>query len=314
MSGGEERRGMHGHYLMLDGWQHRRQPVHWQGWLAERLVAEGATVDYPTLPDPERPAAAAWTSAVLRALEGREDVTVVAHGLSTLLWLRMCLEQRGRMPRVRRALLVAPPSPGAHGGDVSLPLPNGLEARHVSEAAEEGATLLLPERDPFRAGDDPIDRELGLEIVRLPGEGHRNTADGHGPWPEVLVWCRTGRWPAPGVLAEELAEHYTPHGRRLGILVAGALDAQDDAAVDGAVAASGQLPQRRVARLQPRVGEASLRAEDVVDFARRYGHEYSVAVLAGAVAHDPGVGAVRRALVDEGVVVLARPQGRGEYD
>ena len=67
-------------------------------------------------------------------------------------------------------------------------------------------------------------------------------------------------------------------GHRLGVIVAD----DDPAAAEHAAAileSSGLAPQRRLARLRPRIGETQLRAADLTDFADRYGHEYAAALL-----------------------------------
>ncbi|SDY56586.1 RBBP9/YdeN family alpha/beta hydrolase [Herbiconiux ginsengi] len=292
------------HFLLLDGWQHRRQPGHWQGWLAERLVERGASVDYLTLPDPEHPRYADWSDVALRALRGRERVTVVAHGLSVLLWLRMCGDRardaaladgRPPAPLARRAVLVAPPATGMHGGDVSESLPVTVTAEAVAAATVEPALLLSSIGDPYlpEGAETRYGLPLGLATVEVPGGGHLNQAAGFGPWPEMLQWCETGVWPLPAVasgdeeLGRALAAHFSPQGRRLGIAVLGPISDAGTEAVEEALRAAGLEPERRLARLFPRVGEESLRVEDVAEFAELYGHEYSVAVVdAGAFAEQ----------------------------
>ncbi|MDO9397715.1 MAG: alpha/beta hydrolase, partial [Herbiconiux sp.] len=330
---------LHGsHFVMLDGWQHRRAPLHWQGWLAERLVERGATVDYLTLPDPEHPRYAAWSAAVLGALDGRSDVTVVAHGLSVLLWLRLCGERGVRVVAdatstgpaatdgagtaenlVHRVVLVAPPASGLHGGDVSAPLPASVTPQAVAAASVEPPLLVWSPDDPYlpEGAAARYGAPLRIDSVEVPAGAHLNAASGYGPWPAMLAWCETGVWPEPesavvgkleiadptdvhgadgevagrgGDLSEsdssfhaELGRLFAPTGRRLGIVVAGDIGAGQVRAVDEALQAYALEPERRRALLQPRVGERTLRASDVAEFGALYGHEYSVAVLDGAL-------------------------------
>jgi hypothetical protein len=85
----------------------------------------------------------------------------------------------------------------------------------------------------------------------------------------------------PSELPGLLAERYRPAGKRPGILTTSEVPAEVDAAAAAAVAASGQLPSRRLARLHARPGERAVRAADVADFVGRYGHEYAQVVLTG---------------------------------
>jgi predicted alpha/beta hydrolase family esterase len=273
-------------FLLLDGWQHRRQPVHWQGWLAERLVERGAEVDYLTLPDPENPRYADWSAVVLRALAGGARTAVVAHGLSVLLWLRMCGDAGERAPLAQRAVLVAPPETGLHGGDVSAPLGPEVSAETVARATAEPGLLLYSVGDPYlpAGGRERYGDPLGLESREIPQGGHLNQASGLGPWPEMLEWCESGRWPERERHAVERA--FAPEGHRLGIVVAGRVGVRGSRAVDAALRGQGLEPARRRAELQPRVGEGALRPRDVAEFAELYGHEYSVALLDRALEGD----------------------------
>jgi hypothetical protein len=76
-----------------------------------------------------------------------------------------------------------------------------------------------------------------------------------------------------------LAANYAPVGYRVQLMVGFPASA---ALVDAAVAtvvAAGLDPARRVARMHPRPGEDALRTDDLLEFLRKYGHEYCVGVL-----------------------------------
>ena len=316
------------HVLLLDGWQHRRAPLHWQGWLAERLAERGWSVDYLTLPDPEHPRYADWSATVRGALAARPagGTVVVAHGLSVLLWLRMCADPALGPVVVSRALLVAPPAPGAHGGDVSEYRPDAATSAGLSRRHASAPLLVSADDDPYLPGGAAgLAAATGLSWVRLAEGAHLNASSGFGPWPEALEWCLSGVWPAapsapnpqertvhdtppsPAVpsaaLERRLAEVYEPAGHRLGILSAG-VDAAAVAAVDRVIARRGLEPGRRHARVQPRPGESAVRAEDLADFVRRYGHEYQAAVLAPGVSASDATGALALALREERVAAL----------
>jgi predicted alpha/beta hydrolase family esterase len=284
------------HALILDGWQHRRAGLHWQ--------------DYLALPDPEHPSVEAWSGAIVRALEGRDHVVVAAHGLSVLLWTHLAANTLAK-GAVRRALLVAPPASGAHGGDVSRIEIARLDAGAVRAAHSDGMLLVTAAADPYLPGGaGPYAAHLGIPWIELAEGAHLNASSGLGPWPEALAWCLDGAWPGRASGAEEaigawLDRTYRPFGHRLGVMSAGNLAPSDIDALDGAVLAGGMRPERRHARLQPRPGEPRLRAEDVTDFAQKYGHEYQLAAIDSALGAegDGAEQALESALRGAGIAV-----------
>ncbi|MEU6539943.1 alpha/beta hydrolase [Streptomyces sp. NPDC047000] len=326
------------HLLLLDGWQHRRGPGHWQGLLAEQLADEGWTVEYLTLPAPDAPRRAAWTAAVRRELRRTPGCVVAAHGLGALLWLRLAEERAGPdVPPAARVLLVAPPAPDRAAGDLGGPLLAGPAAVRTLSAAPP--LLVHAADDPWapQGADTCYARPLGLPVVTLDGGGHLNERSGYGPWPAAARWVRSGVWPAapdpvavpavpdpvavpgpaaaaepppqpvrvdgPQALLEAVRAAHRPAGHRLGILLAADLDPAVEAEVARLMTRHGQSPLRRLARPRPRPGERRVRADDLVDFLRRYGHEYTV-----AVADEPEKPKKRDALLsaarDEGCILL----------
>lgn len=78
---------------------------------------------------------------------------------------------------------------------------------------------------------------------------------------------------------ELLGRWYRPEEKiRLGILLVNDAFADALPVVDRHLLAAGHQPLRRLARIQPRRGEAGLRTEDVAEFVTLYGHEYSLLV------------------------------------
>lgn len=75
-----------------------------------------------------------------------------------------------------------------------------------------------------------------------------------------------------------LAEQLATGGRRLGLIVAHD-DVQAERRGSELLESVGLPPLRRLARIRPRPGESCLRATDLTDFVRRYGHEYVEVLL-----------------------------------
>lgn len=270
------------HVVVLDGWQHRRAAVHWQGWLAEQLVDRGHTVDYVTLPEPDRPRRDRWRDALLAAVDGRAESLVVAHGLSVLHWLWLADEPH-RGPIARRALLVAPPEPGRIGGSADEPLPPSIGPAEVRALTVEPSLLAFAHDDPYcPAGADVVyGQPLGLSVVVVGDGGHLNAASGFGPWPAALTWCLDGAWPAvaaPRSIAEALDRSFRPDGFRLGMIVLPGTPARVVGEVEAALRHHGLDPARRLARVGATSSRHAWTESDTVDFVERYGHEYGVVV------------------------------------
>ena len=295
--------------LLLDGWQHRRAPGHWQGWLAQQATDRGWRVEHPTLPHPEAPSLQHWRAAVLSALHRTPGCTVIAHGLSALLWLHLAADGLAGAPPARRVLLVAPPAPAQHPTDrptdhltnrpanhraerdeaINAPLPSSVSAATVRALSTHPPLLVHADDDPWAQPDaDALyGRPLQLPSVLIPDGAHLNAAAGFGPWPATLHWLLTGVWPDPAAGAQQaLSTYHLPHGRRLGIAVAGEIPAHVHHHVAALLEITGQQPLRRLATIRPRVGESRTRAEDVTDFVRHYGHEYTVVTITEDLLSD----------------------------
>ncbi|MBF4635675.1 alpha/beta hydrolase [Agreia pratensis] len=180
-------------FLILHGWQNERPPEHWQHRTALALRERGTLVEYPQLPSPHSPRVDAWSASILDALgrlhdSGRvDDVVVIAHSLSTLLWL-------GARPHspldVSRVLLVAPPSRHVVAGFDEIAafaaLPLTLSPHDVGHT-----TLIASDDDPFAPDGAKAEFGVPLEIPTtiLSGQGHFTVDSGYGEWPSLLEWC-----------------------------------------------------------------------------------------------------------------------------
>ena len=178
--------------LILHGFQHHRDQGHWLWWLAEELRRLHIPVQYPQLPNPDRPVPSEWVSVARDelAMLGEGERVVVTHSLGGVLWSQ--LVHMG-LTSNERVLMVAPPSrdrlDGAIAAFASTLGPDFLDTT--------GVTLVARERDRYR--NTPLnwlDGGRARDVHVLPGEGHINTDDGHGPFPRALEWVVKGEWPA----------------------------------------------------------------------------------------------------------------------
>lgn len=180
-------------FLILHGWQNERPPEHWQHRTARVLRERGALVEYPQLPSPHAPQVAEWSAAVLDALgrlddSGRvDDVVVIAHSLSAMLWLGARPESQAHISRV---LLVAPPSIAVAAGHDEIAAFAALPIR-LSPLDIGHTTLVASDDDPFNPSGaaSTFGAPLGIPTIVLPGQGHFTVDSGYGEWPSLLEWC-----------------------------------------------------------------------------------------------------------------------------
>jgi predicted alpha/beta hydrolase family esterase len=163
-------------------------PGHWQRWLADQLMARGADVLFPDLPDPTAPQRDVWVAALAGIVtHAATSVTFVCHSLGC--WaLDHLLAERGA-DNVHAALLVAPPSPDLLFEPVQSFLPP--PRRRAAWAPLAARTLVIGSDDDDYATPEEIAETataLAVPYRILPGAGHINVAAGYGPWPFVLEW------------------------------------------------------------------------------------------------------------------------------
>jgi len=183
--------------LVLHGWPNRRPTGHWQWQTVEELRRAGEQVLYPQLPDPDRPSRATWSEVVRAELLqlGDGERVVVAHSLSSLLWLHLA-PRLTVQERVSRVLLVAPPDPSLVG-ELEVAEFADLDAAEGAAAVKASGDLsvVASDDDPYSAGSGigvVLDR-LGLPTVTLhllSGQGHLDPDAGYGTWPSMVAWCR----------------------------------------------------------------------------------------------------------------------------
>jgi predicted alpha/beta hydrolase family esterase len=165
-------------------------PGHWQRWLAKRLTQAGQMVQFPDLPEPDKPDPRAWRRealGVLTGLDGDERV-VICHSLSCLTWLAVSPELERPVDRVA---LVAPPSLGAGLDELEPFFPVTATAQDVAKAARH-TRLVCSDDDPYcpEGAAALYGGPLDLPIDLHPGGGHLNVATGLGPWPAMEAWAQ----------------------------------------------------------------------------------------------------------------------------
>ncbi|WP_062519388.1 RBBP9/YdeN family alpha/beta hydrolase [Demequina silvatica] len=185
--------------LLLHGYEHTRPASHWLRWLAASLREARVPVQYPQLPAPGAPDLDAWAAVARTELEmlaeSRGERVLVTHSLGGILWRRIAPAlEPALMPD--RVLLVAPPSASRLVGPLAGFAPT--QGNDAPAGSGGPATLVVARAsDPYR--DVPVDalaHAWGAGAVELPGTGHLNPDDGHGPWASVLDWVLDGdaRW------------------------------------------------------------------------------------------------------------------------
>jgi uncharacterized protein len=120
---------------------------------------------------------------------GNGERIVVTHSLGGVLWSH--LRARGLTGR-ERVLMVAPPSRDRLDGVIAH-FASGLGNEFLDTT---DVTLVARERDRYR--NTPLhwlDAGRASSVHVIPGEGHLNADDGHGPFPQALEWVLTGNWP-----------------------------------------------------------------------------------------------------------------------
>jgi len=177
-------------FLIVHGLENRRPVGHWERWLAHELRARGEQVWYPQLPEPDRPALAAWLDVIHAELSmmGDGERVVVCHSLGCIAWLHYASGLAAQ--RIDRVLLVAPPGPAALDQ-------TGLADFSLAAVDLEALRAGVPTRLVATDNDEWCEEQaaevyggpLGCDVDLLPGEGHLALADGYGSWPGVLAWC-----------------------------------------------------------------------------------------------------------------------------
>jgi predicted alpha/beta hydrolase family esterase len=183
--------------LILHGLGHDRPREHWLWWLAEELRRRRVPVQYPQFPTPEEPVLEDWVSLATAELDqlnaGPGDRRiVVAHSLGTVLWRH--LAHRG-LASADRVLLVSPPLLSRLVGRIEPGWHVPIDDRAAVAAVP--ATVVLRDTDPYRpvpALEYTAQWDAAIHVV--PGEGHLNPDDGHGPFPAALDWVLKGSFAA----------------------------------------------------------------------------------------------------------------------
>jgi len=91
------------------------------------------------------------------------------------------------------------------------------------------------------------------------------------------------------LIARFLERNYVPVGYRAQVMVGHPTIDAFTAAATAAVLRAGTEPARRVAIIHPRPGEEAMREVDVIEYFRKYGHEYCAALMSAAAPLDIGV-------------------------
>jgi predicted alpha/beta hydrolase family esterase len=161
--------------------------------LADRLVASGYTVDYPQLPEPDRPSLKDWLGVVEEHLRqtATEELTVICHSLGCMAWMHLSDQGSPYLP-VRRLLFVAPPGRAflARTPELSRFLPPSSGHTAVAKSVTTPPRLACADDDPYCLPEraDQVYRGV-FDVDLVPDAGHFDIPAGYGAWPKVLEWC-----------------------------------------------------------------------------------------------------------------------------
>lgn len=189
-------------FLILHGWGGNK-PAHWQEHLYAGLIAAGATVHYPKMPEPTAPDLDAWLARAgaeldeIQAQSPDAPLTVLTHSLGAITWLHLAASRGTGANRIAdRVLLVAPPYvlPQAPPPDappsVTAFFPPPLDPAAIRAIARE-THIIASDTDDYATFDQTSGYAAKLEvpIQLLKGAGHISPYYGYGEWPWVLEWC-----------------------------------------------------------------------------------------------------------------------------
>ncbi len=188
--------------LILHGWGGNK-PAHWQEILAGKLRESGATVFYPTMPNPAAPDLAAWQEALGAELAKIEQthpgarLSILAHSLGGINWLHFANKNAASGKKwADRVLLVAPPYVMPEAPPVDAPpsvtgfFPPPFNPASLASAAGE-TVIIASDTDDYATFDQSTGyaAKLGIPIHLLKGAGHISPYYGYGEWPWSLEWA-----------------------------------------------------------------------------------------------------------------------------
>ncbi len=173
--------------LLLHGWGGSDYP-HWQSWLAGELAKGYGCVCFPLLDNPHFPSKNRQMRQVKELLEEFAPHIVICHSLANVIWFHLCNE--AQIPRVKRLLLVSPPSPQCDIENIRKFFPYEMP----NELYADEALLVTSTDDPYLTPDEAhmLQNSLGIPMKVLEHAGHINEKSGYGAWPWVLEWA-TGK-------------------------------------------------------------------------------------------------------------------------
>lgn len=180
--------------LLLHGFEHHRAPEHWLWWLSEELRSRRIPVAYPQLPAPDAPLVADQCEVALAelAMLGEGERIVVTHSLGGVLWLHVAARMDPALA-VDRVLMVAPPHPVRLTGAMGDFTVAGLDPASALSRGARTTTVVARSEDPYRPESiASLTAGWPVRTVELPGIGHLNPDDGHGPWAFALDWVLGG--------------------------------------------------------------------------------------------------------------------------
>lgn len=178
-------------FLMLHGLG-GSGPDHWQSWLYKRLVDADEKVYYPTLPEFDNPHFDEWFQTLEDTFETitSDNITVVAHSLGCILWLHFVVKNGHKLnKRIKRVILVAPPSPYIKHEIIQRFLPLLIKGKEIIQSCHD-IMQIQSTNDPYCSVEDSqYFKDLGIKQLLVGNKGHINMESGFGKWQWILDYC-----------------------------------------------------------------------------------------------------------------------------
>lgn len=160
----------------------------WFPWLKRELEAHGHTVHVPQFPTPEHQTPEEWMKVFeVGGYTLDDDTILIGHSLGGTFLLRLLEEKNAT---VRAAFFIGSPIGILPIRNIETDRPFLVEPFdwEILKARAATWTVFHSDNDPFVGVENAhqLSRNLGANLVLIPGAGHFNRAAGYTEFPELL--------------------------------------------------------------------------------------------------------------------------------